>query len=224
MPTGARAATGSHRGHSDRPARPEQGQPPGTSSGWPAGGPACSWPIGPLGVISAPRNSRGLPESRSRESRPTTRRPLEPHCGCAYPPPSGSPSGPVGPSGRNSNPDFPVNRGGPSGQLLTVGLHGVPSRRRFRWPDAYVQLMPGGITSMEFPVMSRASGQAAPGAHRFSDTATGGHGTHIRGLLPGVRRSRRLSSWPVRTIRRPACLRSRLHHGMGGQSGLGRTD
>jgi hypothetical protein len=31
---------------------------------------------GPLGVISAPRNSHDLPESRSRESRPTTRRPL----------------------------------------------------------------------------------------------------------------------------------------------------
>ena len=39
-----------------------------------SGGPACpaDWA---LGVISAPRNSRGLPESRSRESRPTTRRP-----------------------------------------------------------------------------------------------------------------------------------------------------
>jgi len=44
-----------------------------------AGEPACSRPIGPLGVISAPRNSRGFPEPRSRESRPTTRRPLEPH-------------------------------------------------------------------------------------------------------------------------------------------------
>ena len=31
---------------------------------------------GPLGVIGAPRNSHDLPESRSRESRPTTRRPL----------------------------------------------------------------------------------------------------------------------------------------------------
>jgi hypothetical protein len=46
--------------------------------------------------------------------------------------------------------------------------------------------MAGGITSMEFPVMSRASGQVRPGAHRFSGTATGGHGTHIRGLLPGA--------------------------------------
>src|SRR5215218_3762929 len=54
----------------------EEGQPPRAPSGWLAGGPAGSRPIGPLGVVSAPRNSRGLPESRSRESRPTTRRPL----------------------------------------------------------------------------------------------------------------------------------------------------
>jgi hypothetical protein len=33
----------------------------------------------PLGVISAPRNSRSRSESRSRESRPTARGPLEPH-------------------------------------------------------------------------------------------------------------------------------------------------
>jgi hypothetical protein len=33
--------------------------------------------------------------------------------------------------------------------------------------------MTGRITSMEFEVMSRASGQARPGAHRFSGTATG---------------------------------------------------
>jgi hypothetical protein len=44
-----------------------EGQPPRAPSGWPAGEPACSRPIGPLGVISAPRNSHGLPESRSRE-------------------------------------------------------------------------------------------------------------------------------------------------------------
>jgi hypothetical protein len=31
----------------------------------------------------------------------------------------------------------------------------------------------GRTTSMEFPVMSRASGQARSGAHRFTDTATG---------------------------------------------------
>jgi len=36
--------------------------------------PPAPRPIGPLGVISAPRNSLGLPEPRSRESRPMTRR------------------------------------------------------------------------------------------------------------------------------------------------------
>jgi hypothetical protein len=34
--------------------------------------------------------------------------------------------------------------------------------------------------------MSRASGQAHPGAHRFSGIATRGHGTPVRGLLPGA--------------------------------------
>jgi hypothetical protein len=39
---------------------------------------------------------------------------------------------------------------------------------------------------MEFPVMSRASGQARPGVHRFRGTTTGGHGAHVPGLLPGA--------------------------------------
>jgi hypothetical protein len=42
----------------------------------------------------------------------------EPHRrngGWRHPPPSGSPSGPVGPSGRNSNPDFPVQPRRPLG-------------------------------------------------------------------------------------------------------------
>jgi hypothetical protein len=34
---------------------------------------------------------------------------------CAYPPSSGSPFGPVSPSGRNSNPDFPVQPRQPLG-------------------------------------------------------------------------------------------------------------
>jgi hypothetical protein len=144
----------SWHGRPVRVARTGEGQPPGAPSGWPAGEPACSRPIGPLGVISAPRNSRGLPESRSRESRPTTRRPLEPHCrngGLRNPPPSGSPSGPVGPSGRNSNPDFPVQPRRPLGATFNSrSPAGWPSRRRFGWPDAYVQLRTGRITSMEF--------------------------------------------------------------------------
>src|SRR5829696_6327073 len=74
----------------------------------------------PLGVIGAPRNSRGLPENDSRKSRPTTQRPLGPRhekTGCAYPSsatrrpgPSALPAGTpiqisqsyrVGPSGRS---------------------------------------------------------------------------------------------------------------------------
>jgi hypothetical protein len=148
-----------------------EGQPPRAPSGWPAGGPACSRPIGLLGVISAPRNSRGLPESRSRESRPAARRPREPHRrngGWRHPPPSGSPSGPVGPSGRNSNPDFPVQPRRPLGAQRNLEGGRGASRRRFRWPHAYAQLMMVRITSMEFPVMSRASGQApgCPPVHR----------------------------------------------------------
>jgi hypothetical protein len=34
--------------------------------------------------------------------------------------------------------------------------------------------------------MSRASSQARPGVHRFRGTATGGHGAHVPGLLPGA--------------------------------------
>jgi hypothetical protein len=95
-----------------------EGQPPRAPSGWPAGEPACSRPIGPLGVISAPRNSHGLPESRSREFSFYDPKAAEPHrrnSGWRHPPPSGSPSGPVGPSGRNSNPDFPVQPRRPLG-------------------------------------------------------------------------------------------------------------
>jgi hypothetical protein len=124
---------------------------------------------GPLGVISAPRNSRGLPESRSRESRPTTRRPREPHrrnSGWRHPPPSGSPSGPVGPSGRNSNPDFPVQPRRPLGAKRN--LEGSQGRVKAMFPLAR-RLYPaqdGRTTAMEFPVMSRASA-ARPGVHRF---------------------------------------------------------
>ena len=40
--------------------------------------------------------------------------------------------------------------------------------------------------------MSRASGQARPGAHRFRGTATRGHGAHV----PGLSRVRRSKRWP----------------------------
>jgi hypothetical protein len=39
---------------------------------------------------------------------------------------------------------------------------------------------------MEFPVLRRGSGQVRPGGHRFSGTATGGDGAHVRGPLPGA--------------------------------------
>src|SRR5829696_5632194 len=74
--------------------------------------------LGPWGS-SAPRGTPTAFPSLARESsRPTTRRPREPHRrhgGWRQPPPSGSPSGPVGPSGRNSNPDFPVQPRRPLG-------------------------------------------------------------------------------------------------------------
>jgi hypothetical protein len=120
-----------------------------------------------LGVVSAPRNSHGLPESRSRESRPTTRRPREPHRrhgGWRHPPPGGSPSGPVGPSGRSSNPDFPVQPRRPLGAKRN--LEGGRGRVKAMFPLArrVCPAQDGRTTSMEFPVMSRASGQARPGA------------------------------------------------------------
>jgi hypothetical protein len=143
---------------------------------------------GPLGVISAPRNSRGLPESRSRESRPTTRRPREPHRrngGWRHPPPSGSPSGPVGPSGRNSNPDFPVQPRRPLGAKRN--LEGSRGRVKAMFPLArrVYPAQDGRTTAMEFPVMSRASGKrvrvSTGSLHRHRS-----HGAHVRGLVPGA--------------------------------------
>jgi hypothetical protein len=93
-----------------------------------AGEPACSRPIGPLGVISAPRNSRGLPEPCSRESRPTTRRPLEPHRrpagGATHRPAVRRPD----PSALLAGTPTRIsrsNRVGPSEQLSTLGAHEV---------------------------------------------------------------------------------------------------
>src|SRR4029453_7135948 len=93
-----------------------------------------SRPVGPPGVISAPRNSHGLPESRSRESRPTTRRPLEPHCRTAgaltHRPAVRRPDPSVLLAGTPTRISR-SNRVGPSGQLLTVGLHGVAVKAAF---------------------------------------------------------------------------------------------
>jgi hypothetical protein len=93
-----------------------------------------SRPIGPLGVISAPRNSRGLPESRSRESRPTTRRPLNLTAATAggathrpavrRPDPSALLAGTPTRISRS-------NRVGPSGQLSIIGAQEVAVKAAF---------------------------------------------------------------------------------------------
>ena len=104
---------------------------------------------------------------------PKAAEPHRRHGGWRHPPPSGSPSGPVGPSGRNSNPDFPVQPRRPLGAKRN--LEGGRGRVKAMFPLArrVCPAQDGRITSMEFPVMSRASGQARPGAHRFAGTATG---------------------------------------------------
>src|SRR5215211_7288112 len=99
-----------------------EGQPPRAPSGWPAGEPACSRPIGPLGVISAPRNSQRpsrvslervlvlRPEGRvnltaatagGATHRPAVRRP-DPSALLAGTPTRISQSNRVGPSGRSA--------------------------------------------------------------------------------------------------------------------------
>jgi hypothetical protein len=104
-----------------------------------------------------------------------TRRPREPHRrngGWRHPPPSGSPSGPVGPSDRNSNPDFPVQPRRPLGATCTLGAQEVAVKATLPLARGVLPAQDGRITSMEFPVMSRRSGQSRPSAHRFSGTAT----------------------------------------------------
>src|SRR5829696_8460587 len=121
----------------------------------------------------------------------TTRRPLEPHRrngGWRHPPPSGSPSGPVGPSGRNSNPDFPVQPRRPLGAKRN--LEGGQGRVKATFPLA-TRVCPaqdGRTTAMEFPVISRASA-TRPGAHRLTGTATGAM-AHLFAARSPVRRSK----------------------------------
>jgi hypothetical protein len=143
---------------------------------------------GPLGVISAPRNSHDLPESRSRESRPTTRRPLDltaATAGGATHRPNGSPSGPVGPSGRNSNPDFPVQPRRPLGAQRN--LDGGRGRVKATFPLAKRVCQASsrsnyldGISDDEPSLGPSASGY--PPGHRHHHRS---HGTHVRGLVPG---------------------------------------
>jgi hypothetical protein len=145
---------------------PQEPRPGGRRANPPAPG-----RLGPWGS-SVPRGTPTAFPSLAREcSRPTTRRPREPHrrnSGWRHPPPSGSPSGPVGPSGRNSNPDFPVQPRRPLGAKRN--LEGGRGRVKAMFPLArrVCPAQDGRITSMGFPVMSRASGQARPGAHRFA--------------------------------------------------------
>jgi hypothetical protein len=73
------------------------------------------------------------------------------------------------------------------------------SRRRFRWPHAYAQLMLVRITSMEFPVMSRASGQARPGVHRFTGTAAGAM-AHLFAAWSRVRRSKQPAAYARKVL------------------------
>jgi hypothetical protein len=56
------------------------------------------------------------------------------------------------------------NRVGPSGQLSTLGLHGVGVKVPFPLARRIRAAQDGGITSMEFPVMSRALRPSAPGS------------------------------------------------------------
>src|SRR5512133_25467 len=57
----------SWRGRPVRVARTREGRPPRTPSGWPAGEPACSRPVGPWGS-SAPRGTPVAFPSLARES------------------------------------------------------------------------------------------------------------------------------------------------------------
>jgi hypothetical protein len=99
---------------------------------------------------------------------PKAAEPHRRHGGWRHPPPSGSPSGPVGPSGRNSNPDFPVQPRRPLGAKRN--LEGGRGHVKAMFPLArrVCPAQDGRTTSMEFPVMSRASGQARLGVHRFA--------------------------------------------------------
>jgi hypothetical protein len=188
MPTGARAATGSHRGHSDRPARPEQGQPPGTSSGWPAGGPACSRPIGPWGS-SAPRGTPTAFPSLARESlvlRPEGRVNLTVATagGATHRPAVRRPDPSVLLAGAPTRISR-SSRVGPSGQLFTVGLHGVAVKATFLLARRVCPAHAGwnylhGISGDEASL-----GPSAPGCPPVRCTATGGYGAQVRGLLPG---------------------------------------
>src|SRR5829696_818810 len=123
----------------------------------------------------------------------TTRRPLEPHRrngGWRHPPPSGSPSGPVGPSGRNSNPDFPVQPRRPLGAKRN--LEGGRGRVKATFPLA-TRVCPAHDGRNYFDGISgdepSPRAKRAPGAHRLTGTATGAM-AHLFAARSRVRRSK----------------------------------
>ena len=129
-----------------------------------------------------------FPSLARESSRPTTRRSREPHRrngGWRHPPPSGSPSGPVGPCARNSNPDFPVQPRRPLGAKRNLEGGRGRVKATFLLARRVCPAQAGRTTSMEFPVISRASGQARPvptgSLHRHRS-----HGVDGCGLVPGA--------------------------------------
>jgi hypothetical protein len=109
--------------------------------------------LGPWGS-SAPRGTPVAFPSLARESlvlRPEDRLNLTAAtAGCSYPPPGGSPSGPVGPSGRTPTRISRSNRVGPSGRLFRVGLHEVAVEATFPLARRICAAQVGWNTSMEF--------------------------------------------------------------------------
>ena len=76
----------------------------------------------------------------------------EPHRrngGWRHPPPSGSPSGPVGPCGRNSNPDFPVQPRRPLGAKRNLEGGRVRVKAMFPLARRVCPAQNGRTTSME---------------------------------------------------------------------------
>jgi hypothetical protein len=147
---------------------------------------------GPLGVISAPRNSRGLPESRSRKFSSYDPKAAEPHRrngGWRHPPPSGSPSGPVSPSGRNSNPDFPVQPRRPLGAKRN--LEGGRGRVKAMFPLA-TRVCPAHDGRNYFDGISGdepSLGPSTPGCPPVDRHRHRSHGTPVRGPV-SVRHSK----------------------------------
>src|SRR5215216_409840 len=166
---------------------PQEPRPSGRRANPPAPG-----RLGPWGS-SAPRGTPTAFPSLARESsRPTTRRPREPHRrngGWRHPPPSGSPSGPVSPSGRNSNPDFPVQPRRPLGAKRN--LEGGRGRVKAMFPLA-TRVCPAHDGRNYFDGISGdepSFGPSTPGCPPVDRHRHRSHGTPVRGPV-SVRRSK----------------------------------